>query len=308
MKSSSAGSRPRPCCPAPKPPPCCSGRCSPPGRSPCARSTDGRPSPTSHLTRSLTSPHDRIASCRPKTRQQIPTQLATGPAEAEVGRDDDAGAFVQLTQQMEEQRSAGGAEWQVAEFVEDDEVGVGKPPGDLSGLALKLFLFERIDELDGGEEPDALAMMFDGLDADRGCEMRLAGSGAADQDDVVSVLQKLAAVKLAYERFIHLAAGEVEAGEVAVVWEARGLELVGRRSDLPVGRLRLQELRQDRQRGLEGRRALFGQLADSLGHSVHFEAAKHDDDGAGGGIMTHGAPPGLCAGRRSARHRPVVRW
>ena len=28
-------------------------------------------------TKSLTSPHDRIDSCRPKTRQQIPTQLAT---------------------------------------------------------------------------------------------------------------------------------------------------------------------------------------------------------------------------------------
>ena len=38
-RSSSAGSRLRPCCPAPKPPPCCSGRCSPQGRSPCARST-----------------------------------------------------------------------------------------------------------------------------------------------------------------------------------------------------------------------------------------------------------------------------
>ncbi len=73
------GSRPKPCCPAPKQPPCCSGRCSPPARSPGARSTDGRPSPRNHPTRSLTSPHDRIVPCRPKTRQQIPTQLATGP-------------------------------------------------------------------------------------------------------------------------------------------------------------------------------------------------------------------------------------
>ena len=28
--------------------------------------------------RSLTSPHDRIASCRPKMRQSTPTQVATG--------------------------------------------------------------------------------------------------------------------------------------------------------------------------------------------------------------------------------------
>ena len=70
----------RPCCPAPKPPPCCSGRCLPQDRSPCARSTDGRPSPRNQTIRSLTSPHDRIASCRPKTRQSIPTKIATGPA------------------------------------------------------------------------------------------------------------------------------------------------------------------------------------------------------------------------------------
>ncbi len=38
-------------------------------RSPCARSTDGRPSPRNPSIRSLTSPHDWITSCRPKTRQ-----------------------------------------------------------------------------------------------------------------------------------------------------------------------------------------------------------------------------------------------
>ena len=37
------------------------------------------PSPRNQTIRSLTSPHDRIASCRPKMRQSIPTQVATGP-------------------------------------------------------------------------------------------------------------------------------------------------------------------------------------------------------------------------------------
>src|ERR1700677_5217534 len=76
-----------------------------------------------------------------------------GPlAEAEIGRDDDAGALVELAEQMEEQGSAGGAEWQVAEFVEDDEVGVGKPPRDLAGFALKLLFFEAVDRCGGGEK------------------------------------------------------------------------------------------------------------------------------------------------------------
>jgi hypothetical protein len=57
---------------------------------------------------------------------------------------------------MEEQGSAGGAEWQIAKLVEDDEIGVGESGGDLSWFALKLFLFESVDEFDGGEEADAL--------------------------------------------------------------------------------------------------------------------------------------------------------
>ena len=101
-----------------------------------------------------------------------------GPfAEAEVCRDDDAGLLVELAQQVEEQRAAGGAERQVAKLVEDDEIGVGEPRGDLPRIALKLFLFERVDEFDGGEESDALAVMLDGLDADRRGEMRLPRAG-----------------------------------------------------------------------------------------------------------------------------------
>ena len=42
------------------------GAARPQDRSPCARSTDGRPSPRNQTIRSLTSPHDRIASCRPE--------------------------------------------------------------------------------------------------------------------------------------------------------------------------------------------------------------------------------------------------
>ena len=54
------------------------------------------------------------------------------------------------------------------------------------------------------------------------------GAGAADEDDVVSVLEELATVELADERLVDLTAGEVEAGEIAVVREAGRFELVGR--------------------------------------------------------------------------------
>src|ERR1700722_12323520 len=147
-------------------------------------------------------------------------------AKAEISRDDDAGALVELAEQMEEQRSAGGAERQVTKLVEDDKIGVGEPGGDLAGFALKLLLFESVDEFDGGEEPDALAVVLDRLDADRGGEMRLACAGAADQDDIMGVIQELAAVELTRECLVDLAAGEVEAGKIAIVWKAGGLELI----------------------------------------------------------------------------------
>jgi hypothetical protein len=92
---------------------------------------------------------------------------------------------------MEEQGPARGAERQVSEFVEDDEIGVGEPGGDLSWLALKLLLFESVDEFDGGKEPYALAVMLDGLDADRGGEMRLACAGRNGR--MMPVIRKLAA-------------------------------------------------------------------------------------------------------------------
>jgi hypothetical protein len=108
---------------------------------------------------------------------------------------------------MEEQGPARGAERQVSELVEDDEIGVGKSRRDLAGFALKLLLFESVDEFDGGEEPDALAVMLDGLDADRRGEMRLPRAGAADQDDMVGVFQELAAMELTRERLVDLTAG-----------------------------------------------------------------------------------------------------
>ena len=111
-------------------------------------------------------------------RRHLGVAEHAGPfAEAEIGRDDDAGALVELAQQMEQQGAAGGAERQVAKLVEDDEVGVREPSGNLAGLALVLFLFESVDEFDGGEEPDAFAVVLDGLDADRGGQMRLPRAG-----------------------------------------------------------------------------------------------------------------------------------
>ena len=61
-RSSSDGSRRRPCCLPPKPLQCCSGLCWPPARSTCAKSTAGKRSPQSPSLSQLTSPPDKLCS------------------------------------------------------------------------------------------------------------------------------------------------------------------------------------------------------------------------------------------------------
>lgn len=60
----------------------------------------------------------------------------------------------------------------LAEFVQDDVIGMRQRIGDLAVTPLCLFLHQRVDKFDGREEPDALVMMLDGLDVDGCSDMR----------------------------------------------------------------------------------------------------------------------------------------
>ena len=73
----------------------------------------------------------------------------------------------------------------------------GEPLGDLPGLALGLFLLQGVDPLDGREDPDFLAMMLHGLDAEGGRDVRFAGAWTADQHSVAGTIQELTTVQLA---------------------------------------------------------------------------------------------------------------
>lgn len=51
-------------------------------------------------------------------RRHLGVSEDRGPfAEAEIRRDDDAGSLVELAQQVEQQRTAGSAEWQVTKLI-----------------------------------------------------------------------------------------------------------------------------------------------------------------------------------------------
>ena len=84
-------------------------------------------------------------------------------------------------------------------------IGVHQPMRDLPGLAAGLLLFERVDEFDGGEEADPPVVMLDRLHAQGRGHVRLACAGAADQHDILGVLQELASMQLPHECFVDLA-------------------------------------------------------------------------------------------------------
>ena len=86
-------------------------------------------------------------------------------------------------------------------------------------------------------------------------------------------IDKLAAMELAYQCLIYLAGCKVEPGQILVGREPGRLDLVSDRPDLAFGHLCLEQLGEDRHGGLEGGCSLFDQLADSLSHAIHLEAA-----------------------------------
>lgn len=95
-----------------------------------------------------------------------------GPfAEAQIGCDDDAGALIKFAEKVEQHGTTGGAERQISQLVQYQEVGFHQHLCDLPSLALGLFLLQRIDQFDGREEAHAFAMMLNGLDADGGRDM-----------------------------------------------------------------------------------------------------------------------------------------
>ena len=69
----------------------------------------------------------------------------------------------------------------------------------------RFFCLQGVDEIDGVKEPDALPMVFDGLDFESCCEAGLACSGATDRDHVLGLVDELASVQLPYGCFAGLA-------------------------------------------------------------------------------------------------------
>ena len=108
--------------------------------------------------------------------------------EVEVGRDDDAGALIEFAQKVEQQRTAGRAERQVAKLIKDDQVDLGEHLSHLSSLSKGLFLLQCVDQFDGGVEAHLAPVMLNGLDSDSCGDMAFAGVWSTNQDDVFRII------------------------------------------------------------------------------------------------------------------------
>jgi hypothetical protein len=73
----------------------------------------------------------------------------TGPfAEGEIGSDDDRGALVKPTDEVEQELTAGLGKGQIAEFIKNDEVHAGQVLGNPALPSIAGLGLEPVDEID----------------------------------------------------------------------------------------------------------------------------------------------------------------
>ena len=103
---------------------------------------------------------------------------------------------------MEQQRAAALRERQVAELIEHYHVHAKQARGESAGSARAPLGIELIDQIHDAVEARSLALHHD-LTCERSGQVRLAGSGAADQHNVARGAEVLADVRLTELVFIH---------------------------------------------------------------------------------------------------------
>src|SRR5579859_670277 len=138
------------------------------------------------------------------------TEHARPFAKSEIGRDDHRRPFVEAADHVEQKLSASLSERQIAELIEDDEVEAGEIIGEPSLAARSSFGLEPIDQINGVEEPAARSGADTGA-RDRHRQMRLAGAGPADQDDVALLRDEVTASEIAHQTLVDRRAIELEA-------------------------------------------------------------------------------------------------
>lgn len=79
-----------------------------------------------------------------------------------------------------------------------------------------------------------MTVMQDGLYPDGGGQMGFTGTRSANQDDILRILNKLAAMERPNQRLVDRAFRKIKAGQVTVRRKAGGLHLIVDGADFPL--------------------------------------------------------------------------
>ena len=86
---------------------------------------------------------------------------------------------------MKQQRTAGLAEWQIPQLIQDHQVHTRQTQRQHSCFARCLLLLQRIDQIDRTVETHPIAVMPDAADPHGSGQMRLSCARPANLDSVV---------------------------------------------------------------------------------------------------------------------------
>jgi len=115
--------------------------------------------------------------------------------EAKVGNDDQVFLIVEPRQGVEQQGAADLAERQIADLVEKYKVGMGHAVARASLDSLEHFQLEFINQFDSGQNPEPQVVFDSRLHTHGAGEMDPAGTGTADDHDLLGLLEEFAAVQ-----------------------------------------------------------------------------------------------------------------
>ena len=121
--------------------------------------------------------------------------------ERQIGCDDEAGALVSAADDIEEQFGTGLGEWDVAEFVEDEQI----EPFELLDEALQVVivtLFEHMGNQGGNPEKADSPALGAGGKAQGGGQVRLTGAGVTEKEHVFVLIDIFPAHEFTHERLV----------------------------------------------------------------------------------------------------------
>ncbi len=136
--------------------------------------------------------------------------------EAQVGGDHHTGVLVELGQQVKQQRPAGLAERQIAQFIENHQIHAQQGSGDAPGLAVVLLALQQVDQVDRGVETHTLAVQGDAGYGQRSGQVGLTGARATDEHHILRAVSEVQAGQIPDQAGISAGRSEVETRQIAV--------------------------------------------------------------------------------------------